>query len=144
MGRTIALGLGGLLACLVCGCALVPIALVGGGVVGGLAISEDTVQAEYDRGYDQVWNAAADVLEKAGVVQSKAKEQGRIEGYVPKSKVTITVERLTASTVRVQVKARKSSGVLPDIKTSHKIAFRIGEMVEQPTQPTPGPNEPDE
>ncbi len=139
MGRALALTVGGAVACLLCGCVLVPIALVGGGVVGGMAISEDTVQTEFDRSYDEVWAASLDVLEKAGGIETKDKEIGRIEAYVPKSKVTIKVEQLTASTVRVQVKARKVARVLPDIKTAHRIAYRIGaSLKESPTPESPG------
>ena len=62
-----------------------------GGIVGGIAISEDTVQTEFDQGYDQVWNASVDVLRKAGSLITKYKQAGRIEAHVPKSKVTVRV-----------------------------------------------------
>jgi hypothetical protein len=124
-------------ACTLPGCVLVPLALVGGGVVGGMAISEDTVQNEFEDTYDRVWDASVAALDKAGGIESKDKEAGRIVGYVTKSKVTIRVEQLTNSTVRIQVKVRKSAGVLPDIKTAHSVAHRIGlALKEGPPQET--------
>ena len=116
---------------LACGCVLIPIALVGGGIIGGIAISEDTVQNEFDAGYDEVWDASVRVLEESGVVETKDKAAGHIQGYVPKSKVTITVSQLTPSAVRIQVKSRKTAGVVPDIKTSHRIAHRIVQSVQK-------------
>ena len=135
MNKIIAPVIGLCLMCLLCGCVLVPIALVGGGVVGGMAISEDTVQTEYDGSYDEVWDASVKVLDEAGAIESKDKEIGRVRAYVPKSKVTVRVERLTASTVRIQVKARKSAGVLPDINMAHRIAYRISEALKEAARP---------
>lgn len=134
MNRIIALVIGLCLMCLLSGCFLVPVALVGGGVVGGMAISEDTVQTEFDQSYDRVWNASVKVLDEAGAIETKDKEIGRIRAYVPKSKVTVTVERLTPSTVKLQVKARKSAGVLPDINMAHRIAYRISEALKEPAR----------
>lgn len=131
MRKIITLVIGNLIICFLCGCFLVPVALVGGGVVGGMAISEDTVQNEFDVAYDKVWDASADALDKLGNIESKDKDAGRIEGYVRKSKATIRVEQLTAATVRIQVKVRKSAGVLPDIKTAHTIAHRIATTVKE-------------
>lgn len=130
------LTLGCVISWLACGCVLIPIALVGGGIVGGIAISEDTVQNEFDASYEEVWDASVKVLEEAGVVQTKDKEAGHIQGYVPKSKVTITLSQLTPSTVRIQVKARKTAGVVPDIKTSHRIAHRIVQSVQKTPEKT--------
>jgi hypothetical protein len=113
------------------GCVLVPLALVGGGVVGGIAISEDTVQTEFDHSYDRVWDACVEVLEKAGAITAREKEAGRITAHVPKSKVTVQLEQPTESTVRVQVKARKIVGVVPDIKLAHTIAHRIGMAIKE-------------
>jgi len=127
--KIIAVSLGVCMTCALSGCILVPIALVGGGVIGGMAISEDTVQTEFDRSYAQVWDASLAVLDKAGAIEIKDKELGIIQGYVRKSKVTVRLEELTASTVRIQVKARKSAGVLPDIKTSHTIAYRVSKSL---------------
>lgn len=125
------LTLGWVISWLACGCVLIPIALIGGGIVGGIAISEDTVQNEFDASYDEVWDASVNVLEESGVVETKDKEAGHIQGYVPKSKVTITVSQLTPSAVRIQVKARKTAGVVPDIKMSHRIAYRIVQSVQK-------------
>lgn len=115
----------------VSGCVLVPIALVGGGIVGGIAISEDTVQNEVDASYDEVWDASLKVLEEAGAVETKDKEAGHIQGFASKTKVTITVSQLTPSSVRIQVKSRKTAGVVPDIKMSHRIAYRIVQAVQK-------------
>jgi len=131
MAKIFGLIVGSGIMCFLCGCVLVPLALVGGGVVGGLAISEDTVQTEFDRSYDDVWDACVEVLGSAGAIEMKDKEVGRIQGYVPKSKVTVTVEQLTPAAVRIQVKARKAARLLPDINMSHRIAYRIGMSLKE-------------
>jgi hypothetical protein len=131
MQKVIAVVAGIGVACMVSGCVLVPIALVGGGVIGGIAISEDTVQTDFDESYDEVWNAALGVVDELGKVEIKDEDVGRIQGYVPKSKVTVQLQQLTPSTVRVHVKARKTAGVVPDIKTSHRVAHGIAEALEE-------------
>ena len=131
MRRIVALVVGVGTLWLLCGCVLVPIALIGGGVIGGIAIGQDTVQNEFDRSYDEVWDASMKVIDEAGAIETKDKEIGRIRGYVPKSKVTVTITQLTESTVRIQVKARKTAGVVPDIKTAHRVAHRIATALKE-------------
>ena len=131
MQKTMAVAVGLGVVCMLSGCVLVPIALVGGGVIGGIAISEDTVQTDFDESYDDVWNAALQVVDQLGAIEIKDEDVGRIQGYVPKSKVMVQLQQLTPATVRVHVKARKTAGVVPDIKTSHRVAHGIAEALEE-------------
>ena len=104
------------------GCAALLIGTAG--VIGGVAISEDTVQSEIDAGYDQVWNVTLNEIEKmAGKVTLKDKVTGLMEAKVRASNVHIQIDRITEKTVRLKVKARKN--YLPNIKLAHEISARI-------------------
>ncbi len=114
---------GVLVGALFSGCALYPVVLVGTGVLGGVAISEDTVKSEVDVDYDRVWNAVLNEMEKSGDVILKDKIHGTVEGKVQSSEIHITVERITPKTVRFKVKSRKH--FLPNIKLAHELSTRI-------------------
>lgn len=94
------------------------------GVLGGVAISEDTVQSDIDVGYDPLWNVVLNEIEKmGGEVILKNKPQGLIKTKVKSSRVSIKFEYLTEKTVRLKITARKN--YLPNIKLAHEIAARI-------------------
>jgi hypothetical protein len=136
MQKIIAVTLGISLLSFLSGCILVPLGLMAGGVVGGIAISEDTVEAAFDRSYNQVWDASVEVVDKAGAVESEDRGAGTIQGLVRKTKVTVKLEQLTPATVRVRVKARKwVARFKPDIKTADKIAYRIGQVLQEVADP---------
>ena len=103
------------------GCAAL---LLGTGVLGGVAISEDTVKSEVDAGFDQVWSATLNEVEKmGGEFTVKDKVRGVIEVKVKSSNVHIEIDRLTPKTIRMTVKSRKH--LLPNIKLAHEISARV-------------------
>lgn len=104
------------------GCAALLIGTAG--VIGGVAISEDTVQSDIDAGFDQIWNTALNEIEKiGGEVILKEKFRGVIEAKVRSSSVRLALERMTDKTVRLKVKSRKN--YLPNIKLAHELSARI-------------------
>lgn len=104
------------------GCAALLIGTAG--VIGGVAISEDTVQSDIDAGFDQIWNTALNEIEKiGGEVTLTEKFRGVIEAKVRSSSVRMTLERITDKTVRLKVKSRKN--YLPNIKLAHELSARI-------------------
>ena len=104
------------------GCAALLIGTAG--VIGGVAISEDTVQSDIDAGFDQAWNTALNEVEKmGGEVKLKEKFRGVVEAKIRSSIVHISLERITDKTVRLKVKSRKN--YLPNIKLAHEISARV-------------------
>ena len=104
------------------GCAAI---LLGAGVVGGMAISDDTVQSYVDKNFDSLWKISLDVLEKMGEVTDKDKDKGVIKAVVEKSDVTVKLEIVTEKATRLKVSARKIKKVLPNIDLATKINNRI-------------------
>ena len=104
------------------GCAALLIGTAG--VIGGVAISEDTVQSDMDAGYDQVWNTTLNEIEKmGGDITLKDKVHGLIDVKVKGSRVHLSLDRITEKTVRLKVKSRRN--YLPNIKLAHEISARI-------------------
>ena len=97
--------------------------LLGTGVLGGIAISEDTVQSEIEAGYKKVWAVTVDEVERMGTVKMKDEAGGRIEAKVKSSEVIATVEQATDKAIRLKVKARKR--LLPNVKLAHEIVGRV-------------------
>jgi len=107
------------------GCAALPFILVGtAGVVGGVAISEDTVQSEVDADYDDAWYAALEELERmGGEINFRDRVSGMIDAKVSGSEIQVHITRITEHSIRLRVKSRKN--YLPKIKLAHKISANI-------------------
>ena len=120
--------MGGLIGLLLfSGCALF---LIGAGVAGGVAISDDEIEGVVDRSYDKVWKASHDVLTKEGFVKSEDRPHGSIEGEVGKSEVKISIAQLTERTVRIRVKARKDYKVVPDLQLANELYNKIFQKIK--------------
>ena len=104
--------------------------LVLGGVAaaGGYAVSQDTIQGETEKDYNEVWDAAVEVVSILGAINSQSRELGKIVATVNGAKVTINVMQLTTSTVRLKVKARKS--FFPSIANAQNIYIKIMNRVK--------------
>lgn len=104
------------------GCAVLLIGTAG--VLGGMAISEDTVQSDIDADYERVWNTVLNEIEKMGAeILVDDEGDGLIEAKVRSSNVKIHVSRLTDKTARLKISARKN--YIPNIKLAHEIAGRV-------------------
>jgi hypothetical protein len=104
------------------GCAAV---LLGAGVIGGMAISDDTVQSYVDKNFNSLWKISLDILGKMGSVTERDKDKGIIKAVVEKSNVTVKLEVITEKTTRLKVSARKIRKLLPNIDLATKINNRI-------------------
>jgi hypothetical protein len=102
------------------GCAAV---LVGAGVAGGIAISEDTGKLEVDTSFDRAWKIAYDTVKSMGAITKSDRDTGKIEAVVQESKVDVKIVPLTTRTVRIEVKARKN--LLPNMDLAMTIINRI-------------------
>lgn len=102
------------------GCAAV---LIGAGVAGGVAISEDTAKLESDTSYTRAWKVTYDTLKEMGAINSQDKDAGKIEANVQDSKIEARVIPVTSKTVRIEVKARKN--LLPNMDLAMTIVNKI-------------------
>ena len=112
---------------LLSGCALF---LLGAGVGGGIAISKDTIEGMLDKPMDRVWAASREVMIHEGFIRLEDKLHGKIEGEVRKSQVDILVTQASEKTVRIQVKARKSYKVVPDIDLANELYNKIFQKIK--------------
>ena len=99
--------------------------VIGGavGVLGGYAISQDTIQGETSKSFTSIWSSAVEVLNIMGDVSIEDAAKGVIEASVDSSRVKIDVVELVPGVVRLRVKARKS--IFPNIKLAQKIYVKI-------------------
>ena len=102
------------------GCAAV---LIGAGVAGGVAISEDTAKLEVDTSYNHAWNVTYDTLKAMGAINSQDKDSGKIAANIQDTKIEAKVLPLTPQTVRIEIKARKN--FLPNMDLAMTIINRI-------------------
>jgi len=96
---------------------------------GGYAISQDTIQGEREESFNNVWEAAHDIVSIMGTVNSESQDLGKITSIVNGAKVTINVSQLTSSTVRLKVRARKA--FFPSIQTAQNIFIKIMSRVDK-------------
>lgn len=106
----------------------VPLIIGGVGVLGGYAISRDTIAAESSRSIEDIWKAAKDVLPVMGIIKSTDEDTKTIEANIYSSVVTVRVEKLTEATNRLKVKARKF--MMPNIGLAEKIFVKIMQRLE--------------
>ncbi|MFA5355850.1 MAG: DUF3568 family protein [Candidatus Omnitrophota bacterium] len=104
--------------------------IIGGavGALGGYAVSKDTVQGETDRSYESLWNAAFTVSRIRGEIKYEDKMKGYIEAEAESSRVYIRLVRITSSTTRLRVSARKYH--FPNMNLAQDIFVKIMEQAK--------------
>ena len=96
------------------------------GALGGYAVSKDTIEGHTDKSYDSLWEAALTVSKIRGQIKYENKTKGYIESEAESSKVHIKLIRLTASTTRLRVSARKYH--FPNMSLAQDIFVKITEQ----------------
>jgi len=94
-------------------------------VLGGYAISKDTVQSETDTPYDNLWNSAVQVARIRGVIEQEDSLRGYLKVKVEASEVQIRLVRLTRATTRMRISARRYH--LPNLNLAEDIFVKIME-----------------
>lgn len=104
--------------------------IIGGavGALGGYVVSKDTIQGETDKSYGNLWQAAVTVSNIRGEIKYENKIKGYIELEAESSKVYIRLIRLTGSTTRLRVSARKYH--LPNMNLAQDIFVKITEQAK--------------
>lgn len=103
--------------------------LVAAGAAAGYAASRDSVTLDLDGSPERVWEAATEEIRELGKIKREDLKQRRLDGQVEGADVVITLRPLTASTVRVAVRARRN--LLPKPEIAQRIAFGIVRRTEK-------------
>jgi len=99
------------------------------GVVGGYAISKDTIQGDSDKPYDNLWNAGLEIAKARGTIKQENYTQGAIHLVASDSTlVWIRLVRLTRATTRVRVSCRRFH--LPNLDLAQELYTKIIEEVK--------------
>lgn len=123
MKRTVIFALVLLMLPVVSGCA--PL-IIGSavGVLGGYAVSRDTIEGETDLEYEQLWDAAVTVARIRGTIKSQDHTKGYIYAHIESSKVWINLYSLTKATTRVKVRSRNKFH-FPNLKLAQDIFVKV-------------------
>jgi len=105
--------------------------VVGGlGALGGYVASPDTVEGLVSStSFDTVWDAAIEIVSIMGIIEEQNESGGVILAKIQGAKVTLMVYNLSASTIKLSVKARKA--LLPKIKLAQDIYVKVVSFVEE-------------
>jgi len=108
----------------ICGCLFI----VGGavGAAGAYAVSKDTIQADTDKPYDALWNAALTVSRIRGSIKHEDMNRGFIELETDSTRVWIRIIRFTRATTRLRISARKHH--LPNLSLAQEFFTKITEQ----------------
>ncbi len=100
------------------GCALFAVSAAG---AGGYSVSEDTIEGIQNAGFDKTWLALKSTITKEGAVTLEDRSRGVIQASVNGREVEGFVKRITATTSKLSIKARKANGVFPDLDLAESL-----------------------
>lgn len=107
------------------------IPLIIGAAVGGVgiyAVSRDTIQAETDKPYEAIWDAAIKVSRIRGTIKKQEDGKGVLELEAESSRVFVRLSRITHATTRIRVSARKYH--MPNIALAQDLCLKILEEAQ--------------
>ena len=101
-----------------------PALLLGAGVAGGYAISQDSVRNQFDLPKSQIYQRALTVSKQLGFVTLEDEPHGRISLKIQSTKVSIEVNPLTRHAVELKVSGRNEF-LMPDVQTAQAVYNKI-------------------
>lgn len=93
------------------------------GAAGAYVISKDSVQGNTDRPYDRLWSAAVRIGRVRGTITEEDRQRGYIALEADSSRVKIKLSRVTSSTTKLRVTARKHH--LPNLDLAQDLYVKI-------------------
>ena len=105
-----------------------PLIWVGTGVVGGYAISKDSVRNQFELPRDQVFRHSAAVAHQMGFVTIEDGSRGLLKVKIGDTNVTITIKPMTKHSVELKVQARNQV-FLPQIDVAQAVYNMIVERL---------------
>jgi len=98
--------------------------VVGGiGAVGGYVVSPDTVEGITENDSLAVWDTTVEIVSIMGTIDEQNEDSGILIAVVNGAKVAVTVEKLTETSTKLTVKARKN--YLPKITIAQDVFVKI-------------------
>ncbi len=110
-----------ILAVNIAGC--VPLLFVTAGGVAVYAASKDTIEGNTDKAYTSLWNSAITLCNARGSIKEQDNIRGYIEAEIVSSRVWIKIVKLTRTTNRIKISARKLH--LPDVGLAQDLFVKI-------------------
>jgi len=112
----------------VSGCAVFFIGAAG--VAGGYAVSRDGIEGITDKPYNEVWEAASNILNVQGRVEMSDKKRGVMHVKMGGSVVHFKMEKATSHSVVFRVQARKFFKMFPDMNLARRLYSVIAKEVK--------------
>ena len=97
--------------------------ILGAGVAGGIAISQDTIRLQSNTNRDRAFNVTHQTLDRMGIINKEDPKAGTIESTVEDSHVVARIIPVTKNSMRIEIKARKN--LLPNMDLASKIVNDI-------------------
>ncbi len=114
----------GLLAVASLGLSGCPVLLLGAGVAGGYAISEDSVRNQFEMTKPDLYARSRAVAQELGLITAEDSRGGIIRAKIQDANVTISVKPLTRKSVELKVKARNSF-MMPEVDVAQAVYNKI-------------------
>jgi hypothetical protein len=99
------------------------------GVVGGYAVSPDTVQGQVSRSLDETWDASKEIVGIMGQIVQENQQGNQLVSMISGTKVTVTFSAINVSTTKLSVKARKS--FVPKVDVAQDVYAKIVNSMQQ-------------
>ncbi len=93
--------------------------ILGAGVAGGIAISQDTIRLQSNTSRDRAFNVTHQTLDRMGIINKEDPKANMIEATVEDSHVVARIIPVTKNSIRIEVKVRKN--LLPNMDLASKI-----------------------
>lgn len=97
--------------------------ILGAGVAGGIAVSQDTIRLQSNTSHDRAFNVTHQTLDRIGIINKEDQKAGIIESTVEDSHVVARIIPVTKNSIRIEVKVRKN--LLPNMDLASKIVNDI-------------------
>jgi hypothetical protein len=110
----------------------VPVLVAGVGVVTGYVAFKDTAAGNIEAAYDDIWEAAVDILQTRAKIVSQDKERGIFKATAQGDVISITVKviPLAQNSYKLKVTARRRVAVA-DLETAQNIFTAIVRAISQ-------------
>jgi hypothetical protein len=93
------------------------------GIVGGYAVSPDTVEGTTPHTYEDVWAAAKEIVGIMGRITQESPSGSQLDGVINGANITIVLSSVNVSVTKFSVKARKS--FMPKVDIAQDVYAKI-------------------
>ena len=99
------------------------------GIVGGYAVSPDTVEGTTSHSFEDCWNAAKEIAGIMGKVTQENPNGNQLLATINGAQVTIVLTAVNASVTKLSVKSRKS--FMPKIDIAQDVYAKIINSIQK-------------